>query len=552
MSALDDLRAARRRNRVEAIHWIDALYQVYLTAVLGGVAVLVVSGIIGDERLGPWRTSLVLRDGPDVLGVVAAVVLWIGLRSGAHGGPLAIEKADVRHVLLAPVDRGEALRPLAYRQLRFVAFVAVVVGAIAGQLAVRRLGGAPLAWIASGAAFAAATVALAYGGAMVMAGRRLPAWLSTVVGGGLFAWALGDALDLVKGSPTGELGKLAFWPLDVDPLALVPVLGAAAVVGLGVAALSGVSPEQAERRTPLVGELKFAVTLQDLRTAMVLRRQLAMELPRHRPWIRQHSPGHFPVWHRGTRSVLRWPGARIVRIVVVGAAVGVAMRAVWEGTTPLVVVAGLALYIAALDAIEPFAQEIDHPGRTEAVPRPVGDLLVRHLPLPGVVMIAVVGIGAAVAVALDPSAEAAALAALTVVPAALAAVAGASLSVFLGMQEHSDSWELVPPEVGGLRSLFRLAGPPLIVVAGLSPVRFARSALDAGEDPFGAAATTGAAVLVVVALVAGWIHQREPIKAWFRTARAMQEARLAGADEQAVPVRRKPTPTRVTTTRKRP
>src|SRR4051794_41361499 len=36
-------------------------------------------------------------------------------------------------------------------------------------------------------------------------------------------------------------------------------------------------------RTELVGQLRFAVTLQDLRTVLVLRRQLAQERPRARP-----------------------------------------------------------------------------------------------------------------------------------------------------------------------------------------------------------------------------------------------------------------------------
>jgi len=38
-AALADFRRARRRKRVADVHWIDALYQAYLTALIGGAAV---------------------------------------------------------------------------------------------------------------------------------------------------------------------------------------------------------------------------------------------------------------------------------------------------------------------------------------------------------------------------------------------------------------------------------------------------------------------------------------------------------------------------------
>ncbi|MET0882200.1 MAG: hypothetical protein ABWZ14_11670, partial [Acidimicrobiales bacterium] len=120
-AALADLRSARRRKRVADIHWIDALYQVYLAALVSLAAVLLLSSWIGGERLGPLRTAQVLHDGPDIVGVGVALAILIGLRSGARGGPLAIEPADARHVLLAPIDRALALRSPALHQLRFAA-----------------------------------------------------------------------------------------------------------------------------------------------------------------------------------------------------------------------------------------------------------------------------------------------------------------------------------------------------------------------------------------------------------------------------------------------
>ena len=556
--ALADLRGARRRNRVQNIHWIDALYQVYLTAFFSLVAVLFVSTWIGGEELGPWRTSLVLRDGPDVIGIATALAILVGLRSGARGGPLAIEPGDARHVLLAPIDRGLALRGPALKQLRFAGFVAIVVGGIAGQLASHRLPGNVLAYVASGAVFGLVTVGLAYGAALLAGGRRLPILFANLLGGGLLLWAIADAADWIHFSPTGLVGTIPLWPLEFEPLALVPAVVALAAVVLGVLGIGGASLEGAERRTQLVGQLKFAATLQDLRTVMVLRRQLASELPRSRPWIRQRSPGWLPVWHRGVRGVLRWPMGRIVRLVFLGVVAGICMRAVADGNLPLVLVAGIAMYVAALDGVESMAQEADHPGRSEGLPRPIGDLLIRHLGVGAAVMTLVALVGAAVGVALDPSPGALAMAGIAVPPAALAAAAGAALSVLQGIQEPSATWDLAPPEMAGMRSVARIILPPLVAVVGCLPIVFARSALDNGGDPFGAAATGALLSLVVAVLAGGWIHQREPIKAWFRMAQeqagAAPPTRRASPPE-AAPARstagrtsgRKPAPTKVST-----
>ena len=517
IAALADLRSARRRNRLAKLHWIDALYQVYLTALFGGGAVIIVSGLVSGDELSSSGIDQVLREGPAWLGVLVALAVAMGLRSGARGGPIALEAPDVRHVLLSPVPRQAALRGPAVRQLRFAVFVGVVVGAIAGQLAVRRLGGNFLAWVACGSLFLAATVALGLGCAFLASGRRLRPWLATLVGGVLLAWAIADAVDAVPGSPTAYLAELAFWPLDVDPVAGLLVVLAVAAVVVGVAGIGGVSLEAAERRTRLVGQLKFAATLQDLRTVIVLRRQLNQELPRPRPWVRERHHGRFPVWHRGVRGVLRWPAPRIGRLVVVAAVAGLALRGVWEGSIPLAVVAGLALFVAGLDAIEPLAQETDHPGRREALPLPEGYVLVRHLPLAAVVMVKVGIIAAAAAVLVDPSVAAAELAALCILPAAFAGAAGAVISVLMGAPEPSDNWQMLPPEVQGSRTAFRTVWPPLVATLGTLPVVFARVAAENDSSPWEAATTAGFLVVVFTVVVAGWVHQRAVIKDWWRS-----------------------------------
>ena len=563
VAALGALRSARRRRRVAKIHWVDALYQVYLTAIFGGGAVLVLSSITSGPRLDQAGIDQVRAEGPAVLGVLVAAAVALGLRSGARGGPIALEAPDVRHVLLAPVPRALALRGPAIRQIRFALFLAVVVGAIAGQLAVRRLGGSPLAWVACGALFAAATVSLGYGSAFLASGRRLPHWAASAIGGALLAWALADVFDALPASPTASLGELAFWPLDLDLVAIAPLVVAAAALVAGLLGVGGVSLESAERRTRLVGQLKFAATLQDLRTVLVLRRQLAMELPRIKPWVRERGHSRFPIWHRGVRGILRWPAARVARLLIVAVIAGLALRGVWEGTAALVVVAGLAMFIAGLDAIEPLAQETDHPGRRDALPLTEGHVMVRHLPVAAVVMVMVGVIAGATAVLVEPSLDGVKLAAICLLPLSLAGAAAAVISVLMGAPSPSDNWQLLPPEVQGMRSGFRAVWPPLVATLGAVPVELARIAQDDGGNPYDIALASGVVVLVIVGLVAGWVHQREALKAWWRSAQQMQGMAPAtassssgddGGREPPPPTRptAKPAPRKVKTRLERP
>ena len=109
-AVIADLRRTRRRQRVAAIHWVDALYQVYITGIVSVVVIVLASGAVGDGKLDDAALADVKLHGPGALGLLIALAVFAGLRSGSRGGPLALERPDVRHVLLSPVDRGVALR----------------------------------------------------------------------------------------------------------------------------------------------------------------------------------------------------------------------------------------------------------------------------------------------------------------------------------------------------------------------------------------------------------------------------------------------------------
>jgi hypothetical protein len=535
-SVVAELRRARRRQRVAAIHWIDALYQVYVTGLVGLVIVVLLSGAVGDGELGAAALADVEAHGPAALGLLVSLVILFGLRSGSRGGPLALERPDVRHVLLSPVDRGVALRGPALRQLRFLVAVGAAVGATAGQLALRRLPGNPVEWLLVGAAFGVTVVGLGYGSALLASGLGAKSWMASLGGGLLVAWSVADLTGTLPASPTSAIGSLAIWPVELDPIGVVGPVLALVVVGVGMRFVAGTSLEAAERRTALVGQLRFAVTLQDLRTVLVLRRQLAQERPRSKPWIRaaRRLP-RWPVWHRGLRSVARWPVSRIVRVLLMATTAGLSLRGVWSGTTPLIILAGLALWVAALDAAEPLGQEIDHPGRTESFPVERGQILLQHLAITWVVA-TITGLLAGLVAAAPVGAEVPLGPALLCgAVAGLLAGSGAIVSTVQGAPDPVDTLSMTTPEIAGVRTVYRTAFPPALAVLGTLPLLAARASVRGIEEPPPLVAAVNVAWLlaVVTVLVGGWVRFRDDIRAWIAQA-AEQMSPTAAAERQAL------------------
>ena len=498
-----------------SIHWVDALYQVYLTGLVSLVLIVLLSGAIGDEKVSASGIADVKEYGPAAAGLLVALAVFMGLRSGSRGGPLALERPDVRHVLLSPVDRGVALRGPAWRQLRFLVGVGAAVGAATGQLVVRRLPGNAVEWIVFGALYGVTVVGLGYGSALLASGLKLKHWMASLIGGLLLLWSAGDLVGKLPLSPFTVVGHIAVWPVEPDWLAFAGVLLAVTLVLAGMRWVSGTSLEAAERRTALVGQMRFAVTLQDLRTVLVLRRQLSQEHPRSRPWIRaaRRTP-KYPVWHRGLRSLARWPLSRIVRAVLMAAIAGMSMRAVWNGTTPMMIVAGLALWIAALDAAEPLGQEVDHPGRTDTFPFPRGQVFVLHLPVLFVVSVVVALIGAGVAAAPIGSSVPVGPALFTALMAGVLAASGAAGSVIQGAPDPVDTLSMVTPEIAGTRTVIRTALPPAIAILGVTPLLAARASELGAQDPppLNAAMTLALPLAIVVVLVAGYVRFRDEIR----------------------------------------
>ena len=525
-AAVRDLRAARRRHRVEEVHWIDALYRAYLTAIGSGIAVVVASSVVGDAEVRGTGLASVRADGPAVVGLVVALALAAGARSGRVGGPLSLSAPDVHHVLMAPVDRGAVLRRQAVRLARFAAFAGAVVGAVAGEVASHRLPGEAAAWAAAGAATGVVTAAGAVGVALVVSGARLhPVGAGAVVAGCL-GWALADVVG-PDTSPVSLAGRLALAPLVESWAGAGAVAVGAVPLALGLLLVGRTSLEAAARRTNLVRQLRFAVTLQDVRTAVVLRRQLLQERPRRRPWAPVPSlGGRLPVCRRGLQGLVRWPGVRLVRVVLLAAVAGLAVRGAWSGTTPLVVVAGLALYAAGLDAVEALAQEADHPGLTATFPVPVGVLSLWHLVVPSLVMAVAGAVAAGVATVGGSPVTVAEVAGPALVPGAVAVAVAAAATVVLGGQEGDPSaLAVAQPEMLGSLVVLRIAWPPALAVAAVTaPVLLARGAADLGTAPAAAAGFGGLGALLLAAPAVVWLRVRIADDGRRRSFAALMEA----------------------------
>ena len=374
VAAMKAMRAARRRRYVARADVMEVLYRVYVGVIFAAIVLGLVAGAINEAPADPGAVAGIRSDAPAIIGIAIAVLVLAGLRAGARGGPLAIEAAEVRYTLLAPVSRRTALRPAALSQLRIAVIAGAAAGAVIGNFVFRRFPGSALEWIGALAAFGALVPVAVLGSALCASGRRLRIGVAGAIGVVLVVWS---ALDLAQGwnsSPTTMLGDLATLPLQHGTSALLAALGALltlAALAAGLLGIGGLGLEAARRRAELVAEMRFSASVQDLRTVILLRRQLASEHPRRKPWLRLGGgpASEHPIWRRDWQSFLRWPVVRVGRVLLIAVAAGGIAVAGFSQTPVLFVLPGPLLFIAALDLIEPLAQENDHPGLRLLLPR---------------------------------------------------------------------------------------------------------------------------------------------------------------------------------------
>jgi hypothetical protein len=430
-AALAEFRRTRRRRYVEELDFMEVLYRVYVGAIAAAIGLGVLAGALHEAPADASALEQIRVDAPPIFGIAIALGVLAGLRSGARGGPLAIEPAEVQYTLLAPVDRGVALRPAALKQLRIAAIAGAVLGAVVGNFVFRRFPGSPVEWIGGLALFGALAPTAALGAALFASGRRLRPLAAAAIGAALVAWSVADLVFEATTSPATMLGELATLPLQHGARVVLAAAGVAlalALVAAGLLWVGGILLEAARRRASLAAELRFTASVGDLRTVILLRRQLASERPRRRPWLRIGSAGPYPIWRRGWQSFMRWPLVRMARVLALAILAGALSVAAWKASIVLFVVPGALLFVAALDLIEPLAQESDHPTRFELLPADTARLFRRHLAAPAVALAGVVLVAALAAAAMAGDPLALELGAVLAVPLALVLACCAAFS----------------------------------------------------------------------------------------------------------------------------
>ncbi len=567
-ATLRELRRTRTKRRLGSTDWYDIAYRVYLFAFAGLVLVVVVSdaidGLIDDDV----DVNELLTKGPSILGIAVMLALALGLRSGADGGPISVETADIRHVLLAPISRRAVLFTPIWQRLRSTMFGFGLVGAVVGQLVATELAGSRAAWAASCALYGAIVGALFVGAGVLAHAVRLPRWAASALGTALIAWqgavAWGIWNDSTEGlariAPANLAGNVALWGIDQRPIDWVAIVATLIVVALALAAGGRLRLEPLARRGELVSQLRFAATTQDLRTVVLLRRQLRAESPRNRPWLgslvgsARHAPerpapaaprgigpadatrntaAHDPanadnnrrpsvVWRRGLRSFGRLPASRVIRIVILAVAAGT-FGSLTFTSSPLFALLLLAtIFVIGLESIEALSQEVDRADRTDGLPIDRGWIFANHLVAPAILLVVIGLIGATTASILDPSHALAAYAiavpvlwggALGPVVATVndAPPSATAASMTLTGAPRDSDMSMMPPEFAGFTTVASTLLPVVISCVGVVPVVLLRL------DP--SAATGARAALGVglaIALATTWVRRRD---AWSKKIR---------------------------------
>jgi len=495
------MRRARRYRLLGSTEALfDRFYQGYLTVFFVALATAYLASLLHEQPTSPAQLADVHTFGPAALGLALVVVLGLGARSGVRGGPLAITPADVLYVLQSPISRARVLRPTALRKLASWTTTGLLVGAASGFLASLRLPGGRGPWVATGLLFGACAGAGAAGTAMAVSGLRLPSRPVTVVTVAVTGYGCAAVAAGAPYPPFGWIGQMALFPLFHRPATFVVVAPIAAVVLVGLVMAPALSLEAAERRAALTSRIKFGLATRDFRTVIVLSRALSRERPRIRPLVRLRPGGgrRFAVWKRDVQGALRWPAARIARVAALGLLVGLAARGAWAGVVWTVPLGAVAAWLLGVDVCGAVAVEAEHADRARGFPVAGGGLVLRHLPVPGVLALvaAVVAIGGATIAGASGGLPAAG--ALLVVPGAVAALGAGLLTDLQGEKRSLD----VSPEITGPVYLALDVLPLAVAGTGLLPVFEAGVASRQGLGLF-SGALAWVAVPIAVGIVVG-------------------------------------------------
>ncbi len=496
------LRRRSRLRRRSGRPWFDRLLDFYVAAVAVVVVLSAAASVVGGDPSAAVAEFAATR-GAAAVGVIAGVAVAAGLRSGAFGGPLHIQRPDVLLVLMSPAPQEVFLRPRVRRAAITVVAMSAGIGGLALATAATRLGVEPVWFLASGAAAGAAIGAIHFGAALIANAAELDPPVATALAVAVVGLATANFAFASMWNPFASIGAVALWPLQ--EAAAVPALLAVVVpVGVlvtGMKALKRVNVEAALARSSAAATVLAGVGLHDLRALMVAAHSRPDEQFRANPWTAAPPPSTWAAWRRSWRGLLRMPTTRLVRVAGCGAIMGLSAAASW--TVPPAAVFGVAAaYLAGLEMVEPIAQMIDRPTARTGYPRAPASIYRAMLPASTAAMAAVFALAALTAFVAG-AAEPALLLLAAAVPGGFAATSSAVYVLARGRPDERVFARFVTDTTGAALYLYHL-GPA--VAAGSAVVAIALVARGAS---IGAAGLTPVMVGMAMLVGTSWVTRSQ-------------------------------------------
>ncbi|MET8753097.1 hypothetical protein ABZW32_23775 [Streptomyces sp. NPDC004667] len=421
LAFLYEARASTRRSKRRSNAFV--LYCVALAAVFWGVPLLVAAARSG--RRGGWHGTAsdhLLAGLPVTVPALLALVTLLVARSAVWRGPVLVDLPTVSWLLPLPVLRGPLLLPRFYASARVAAVVGLVGGGLLGYLL--SLAGSA-AWLPATAAGAWAGTATAltavaagllverFDRAVTRHGSRIRAVAWTLAAGSLALCAFA-----VLRVPNELCGSLVLWSgpwgWAAQPLVTVAghptpgwipgtVLSAAFTLTALLLArrdAPNIPTEALRNRATVASRVAASVYSLDLRQARSAARgprgqrsgpALRLPVPRSR-WL-------LVPWRDAT-GLLRAPGRLLWAALWGTAALALgtaAPHAGPDGQVALCAAALVAEYLAAAQLTEPARIDSDDTRRSANLPYAFRALALWHACVPGVLLLAWLGAGNAVA-----------------------------------------------------------------------------------------------------------------------------------------------------------
>jgi FtsH-binding integral membrane protein len=216
---------------------------------------------------------------------------------------------------------------------------------------------------------------------------------------------------------------------------------------------------------------------------------------------------------------------------------GICQAMVARGTTAALALTAVLLFVLGLEVMEPLAQEVDQPDRTDGLPVERGDVMLRLVVAPAVALIPFAAIAAVAATITLGTNEFLAATVILALPTVMAGAAGAVVSIVRDAPDPfgSASQAFMPPEMAGVSTALRTLLPIVVSGLGAASVILVRYTYNQGDSTVGAAIRGAIGAVLLAAAIAFWMRKRDRWRATFRT--FMADGRAYTSQQRSTPTR---------------